>query len=188
MAEIKSTLEMVLERAARMSENATGTPAGEEAEQRGMRLAAGYLNGDSTYLMSLLDEQPPQEQMAVRNGMARTLLRNIVLPRDEDLFNRSKTSLKGLQEISGQSGDIMGICSELSQLLDQYSQHKEQMKQQLDDTVRQQLKQGLFEQGQMIEDDMTLNPAMHPHYHEKVSRRAVPDAGIRTRPDVSEMS
>jgi hypothetical protein len=43
MAEIKSTLEMVMERAARMTAEVADTPQKDDAERRGMRTAASLL-------------------------------------------------------------------------------------------------------------------------------------------------
>ena len=58
MAEIKSTLEMVMERAARMTAEAADAPQNDDAERRGMRVAASLLNGETIDLMSYLKEQP----------------------------------------------------------------------------------------------------------------------------------
>lgn len=170
MAEIKSTLEMVMERAARMTAEVAEESGNEDAERRGMRAAAALLNGESTDLLAFLKEQPANEQMAVRSGMVRTLLRNIVLPRDNSISESSLSGLSAIQTLSGNSAEIASICNELKQILEQYSQHREQVKQQLDEAIRAQLKQKLLEQGQSVDDDMSINPAMHPQYQEELSR------------------
>lgn len=172
MAEIKSTLEMVMERAARMTAEITEPRENEEAERRGMRTAASFLGGESIDLLSYLKEQPTEEQMDVRSGMIRTLLRNIVLPRDNSISESSLASLSAIQTLSGNSAEISSICTELQQILDQYGQHREQAKEQLDDAIRKQLKQKLVEKGQSIDDEMSINPAMHPQYQEEMSRMA----------------
>jgi len=170
MAEIKSTIEMVMERAARMAAETTDSSDDQIAEQKGMRHAASYLSGKETDLLGYIKKQPPKEQMNVRSGMARTLLRNITLPRDEQISEQALSSLKALQELSGSAADIATICNELKQILEQYSQHKKQVKDQLDDSVRAQLKEKLLQQGHQLDDDMSLNPAMHPQYQEEWSR------------------
>jgi len=170
MAEIKSTLEMVMERAARMTAEAADAPQNDDAERRGMRIAASLLNGETIDLMSYLKEQPSGEQMSVRSGMIRTFLRNIVLPREESISEGSLNSLAAIQTLSGSSAEISTICNELQQILNQYGQHREQVKQQLDEAIRNQLKQKLLEQGQTIDDKMSINPAMHPQYQEEVAR------------------
>ena len=45
--------------------------------------AADFLDEKLESLMSALDEQPQEQQMRIRSGMADTLLRNIFLHRDE---------------------------------------------------------------------------------------------------------
>jgi len=163
MAEIRSTMDMVMERAARLAAEAEDTPADDTLQDQGMRLAAAYLNGDETNLLELLKAKVPEEQMALRGGMAKTMLRNIVLPRDDEISEQSLLSLKGLQELSGNSTDILNIYSELKQILEQYSQHREQVKQQFDESILGQLKTQLQQQAVAVDDDMALNPSMHLH-------------------------
>lgn len=158
---------MVLERAAKMAEGAKSEVDKEDLIKTGMRLAADFLNGKETDLAQLLSEQPSQDQMAIRKGMAQTLLRNIVLPRDEQLQESGKIALQGVLSLSGNSADISAICQELTQILDQYGQHKEQMTQQLEDAIRAQLEQQQTSQGQ---EGHPVNPAMHPQYREELTK------------------
>ncbi len=167
MAEIKSTMEMVLERAAKMAAAATQDVENEDLVKTGMRLAADFLNQKETDLAQLLAAQPAQDQVAIRKGMAKTLLRNIVLPRDEELQASGKIALQGVLAIDGQSAEIKTICQELVQILEQYGRHKEQMTQQLDDAIRAQLEQQQTAQGQ---EGQPVNPAMHPQYREELSK------------------
>ena len=170
MAEIRSTMDMVMERAARMAAEAEETSADDSLTNEGMRLAAAYLSGEGTNLLEQLKSKAPEEQMAVRGGMAQTLLRNIVLPRDEQISEQSLHSLMGLQELSGNSSDIATLCSELKQILEQYGQHREQVKQQFDESILNQLKMQLQQQGMAVDDEMALNPTMHPQYQEEWAR------------------
>lgn len=158
---------MVLERAARMAEGAKSEVEKEDLIKTGMRLAADFLNNKETDLAQLLSEQPPQDQMAIRKGMAQTLLRNIVLPRDEQLQESGKIALQGVLSLSGKSADINAICQELTQILEQYGQHKEQMTQQLEDAIKAQLEQQQMARGQ---EGHPVNPAMHPQYREELTK------------------
>lgn len=167
MAEIKSTMDMVLERAAKMAAATTQDVENEDLVKTGMRLAADFLNQKETDLAQLLAAQPAQDQVAIRKGMARTLLRNIVLPRDEELQASGKIALQGVLAIDGQSAEIKTICQELVQILEQYGRHKEQMTQQLDDAIRAQLEQQQVAQGR---EGQSVNPAMHPQYREELSK------------------
>jgi len=168
MAEIKSTMDMVLERAAKMAAAAGPEIDNEDLLKTGMRLAADFLSGKETDLAQLLTAQPAKDQVIIRKGMAQTLLRNIVLPRDEQLQASGKLALQGILVLSGKSGEIKSICQELDQLLGQYNQHKEQMTQQLDDAIRSQLEQQQMAKGQRSQSP--VNPAMHPQYREELGR------------------
>jgi hypothetical protein len=167
MAEIKSTMEMVLERAAKMAAASTPDIDKEDLIKTGMKLAADFLNKKETDLAQLLSEQHSQDQIAIRKGMAQTLLRNIVLPRDEQLQESGKIALQGVLSLSGKSAEINAICQELTQIIEQYGQHKEQMTQQLEDAIRAQLEQQQMSRGQ---EGHPVNPAMHPQYREEMAK------------------
>ncbi len=171
MAEIKSTMEMVLARADRMAERATVDLDSSAAslEERGMRLAASYLNDTIDNLSRELSSQKTSEQLEIRKGMAQTLLRNIVLPRDETLLSSSKKALQGVLDTELPSGEVSTICAEIEQILEQYGQHKEQVKQQLKDSIRAQLEQKLGQHPE-LGDHSSINPAMHPQYQEELAK------------------
>ncbi len=169
MAEIRSTMDMVMERAARMASRAEDVPADQEAEQRGMRLVAEFLDGKISGLAELVQQEDPSEQMAVRRGMAKGLIRNIVLPRDELLMEGSLAAISGLHALAGPSGEMDATCGELKQILEQYSQHKAQLKQQLEDGMRAQLSQKMQEQG-LSGDQLSIDPTTLPQFREEWAR------------------
>lgn len=168
MAEIRSTIDMVMERAARMAAESKEDTKGETAVREGMRLAAEHLQQEEGDLLATLEKQKPEDRKAILQGMMETLLRNIVLPRDQMLLQTSMKALDAVVKIA--PGDVTAACTELQQLLSQYSQHKEQMKNQLDDAIRSQLEQKLAQQGTQLTEEMSINPAMHPQYKEELER------------------
>jgi len=171
MAEIKSTLDMVLARAARIAaESDAQEDSGEDAVKEGMRLAAAYLNQTNGDLAASLAGQSAARQAALRRGMAQTLLRNIVLPRDEMLKARGELAIKGIIELLAAKGGaaVTAACAELGQLLGQYGKHKEQMTQQLEDALLRQLEQQYAARGAQPPARMTA--AMHPKYKDELAR------------------
>ncbi len=168
MAEIKSTMDMVMERAARMAATAAPATDNEDLAKKGMRLAAEYINRKEIDLPGQLAAQPAAEQAEVRRGMAQTLLRNIVLPRTKELQDSGELALRGILALAGKKGEITTICRELEQILKQYGQHKEQMTKQLDDAIRAQLEQQGAARSQG--GKAPINPAMHPQYREELAR------------------
>ncbi len=168
MAEIKSTMDMVLERAARMAAAAAPTTNDETLVKKGMRLAADYINGKEIDLKRELAAQPQAEQGEVGKGMAQTLLRNITLPRTKELQASGELALQAVLALAGKKSEVTTICRELDQILKQYGQHKEQMTQQLEDAIKAQLEQQGAARGQA--GKVTTSPAMHPQYREELSR------------------
>ncbi len=168
MAEIRSTMDMVMERAARMAAESKEDTSGETAVREGMRLAAEHLQQEEGDLLATLQSRKQEDRKAILQGMMETLLRNIVLPRDQILLQTSMKALAAVVKIA--PGDVSAACNELQQLLSQYSQHKEQMKNQLDDAIRSQLEQKLAQQGTQLTEEMSINPAMHPQYNEELER------------------
>jgi hypothetical protein len=170
MAEIQSTMEKVLERAAKMAAGAGEQETTEDLEKLGMRMAAAFLSEKDKSLVEDLLKQPADRQMAIRAGMAKTLLRNIVLPRDKELVESGKKALQGLLDLGQSAGELATICAEIQQLLGSYNQHKEQLKQQLENAIRTQLEQKMSHQKGKVSGQVTMNPAMHPQYQEEWSR------------------
>jgi len=168
MAEIKSTLEMALARAEKLAAATTGT-TDDELLKIGMKLAADFLNNREIDLAAELENQKGKGQEELRKGIVKTLLRNIVLPRDEALRTVSAHALKAIQGLAGNKGEVLTICQELAQILDQYNQHKEQTRQQLEDAIRNQLQQQMAHQGRE-ESLENINPAMHPQYREELAK------------------
>ncbi len=169
MAEIRSTMDMVMERAARMAARAEDVPTDQADEQRGMRLVAESLSGKTPGLVDILQQEDPAKQMAIRRGMAKALIRNIVLPRDETLMEGSLTAISSLLNLAGPASEMDAVTSELKQILEQYSQHKAQLKQQLEDGMRAQLTQRLKEQG-IEADQLSTDPTMLPQFREEWAR------------------
>jgi hypothetical protein len=168
MAEIKSTMEMVMERAAKMAAESTRDTSVEDDNKLGMRLAAEYLKNSEGNLLVKLQEQKQDKQAAILKGMAEALIRNIVLPRDEMLKETGEHALKAIADLAPDA--VSSICAELQQILSQYSQHKEQMQQQVEDSIRGQLEQKLAQEGGAAGENTSINPAMHPQYQEEMAR------------------
>ncbi|MFH1021544.1 MAG: hypothetical protein V1782_13185, partial [Pseudomonadota bacterium] len=100
MAEIKSTMDMVMERAARMAAGAAeGDYLGEEQLKEGMRLGAAYMRGEGAGLGERLGALPEAEKGPVRKGAVQALLRNIFLAREVEKQELAEKAMHGLVEI-----------------------------------------------------------------------------------------
>ncbi|WP_456386774.1 DUF6657 family protein [Desulfolithobacter sp.] len=170
MAEIKSTMDLVMERAARMGKASSEELQQEEARKEGMRLAADYLAGNVKNPAAELEAKDPALQTTIRRGMIEGLMRNLSLPRDEVQKQRSDRAADGLVELSGGAGDIAAICREIGHILGQYNQHRDQLRTQLEEQVRMQYEQLMGRQGAMQPDDVKLEATLQQKFQEEWSR------------------
>jgi len=161
MAEIKSTMDMVMERAARMAaeEAGEGDYLGEEQLKEGMRLGAAYMRGEA-----------PKESGPVRKGAVQSLLRNIFLAREVEKQELAEKAMHGLVEVGQGDGELLQILAEMKKILDGYRQHGEQLKEQLEAQFSQQM--ALMEQNlaKQTGQAMKLQPSQHPKFQEEWAR------------------
>lgn len=166
MAEIKSTMELVMERAAGFGKATTEDLQHEEAQKKGMRLTAEYLDNTLAGLMDTLLSMDKTKQTAVRIGMVESLLRNIFLPRDNIQQKRAEKAADGLTELAGGAGDISVICQELKQIIGGYMQHREELRGQFEEQMKMQYQQALAQQG--IEgSEVNIDLTAQPKYQEE---------------------
>ena len=170
MAEIKSTMDMVMERAARMAAEAGETDyLGEEQLKEGMRLGAAFMRGEPG-LSERLTALSPKESGPVRKGAVQALLRNIFLAREPEKQALAEKAMHGLIEVGQGDGELLQILGEMKKILDGYRQHGEQLKTQLEAQFSQQMammEQNLAKQTGMA---MKLQPSQHPKFQEEWAR------------------
>lgn len=169
MAEIKSTMEMVLERAARMEAAPGVEGGGGETERLGMRAAAAFLRQDQD-LAPALAQCPSADQIDFRNGAAKALLRNVVLPRDKDDKDGIERAMQGLLGLgqSDQMEDLTAIIGEIKSIVDRFLDHRDQLRQQLEDQFSQQMAMmGGGAEGMGGGTAAGLPPDRHPKFAEE---------------------
>ena len=169
MAGIKSTMDLVMERAARMGMATPEEMRHEENLKKGMQSTVEFLNGVKPSLAELLAEFEGGEQEAVRKGMLSSLLRNLFLPRDEGGIARIERAIAGIVELNSATPDIGALCRELQTIALQYGQHRQQLHDQLKEQVRMQIEQMLLRKG-MKPDSIKFDPTTEPQFKEQWSR------------------
>ena len=167
MAEIKSTLEKVLERAASMGHATQEEIAAEERVKDGMRMGADYLKGNEVDFSSALEQT--SSSVLLKRGVVQAFLRNIMLPRDDDQ-QRVERAMQGLLDLGKGSGDLVSIFTDMKGILDHYLQHKKEIRQQVEDAFRQQMEQAMAQQTGQEGLGMKADPALHPKFQEEWSR------------------
>ncbi len=157
---------MVLARAAEMAATAPDEQEDTEIAKIGMRLAADFMANKNDDLVGELERQPQEQQPIIRQAMIQILVRNIVLPRTDELHAASDRALRALPLLCS-GNEVIMLADELAQILGQYAEHKEQATQQLADAITAQLQQQAKAQG--IELNQPVDPSRHPKYQEELS-------------------
>ncbi|KPK28056.1 MAG: hypothetical protein AMJ61_03685 [Desulfobacterales bacterium SG8_35_2] len=167
MAEIKSTLEKVMERVASMGHANQEEIQAEEREKEGMRMAADYLQGREVDFSGVLEGTGGSA--LVKKGVVQIFLRNITLPRDDDK-QRAEKAMQGLLELAKGSGDLQAVFKDMMGILEHYRQHKKEIQQQVEEAFRQQMEQALAQQTGQKGLGMKMDPRMHPKFQEEWSK------------------
>ncbi|HKJ14195.1 MAG: hypothetical protein OES39_08505 [Desulfobulbaceae bacterium] len=167
MAEIKSTLEKVMERAASMGRASQEEIQSEERVKEGMRMAADYLQGKEVDFSGILEATGVSA--LVKKGLVQVFLRNITLPRDDE-GQRAEKAMQGLLELAKGSGDLVSVFRDMKGILEHYQQHKKEIHQQVEDAFRQQMEQALTQQTGQKGLGMKVDPRMHPKFQEEWSK------------------
>jgi len=167
MAEIKSTLEKVMARAASMGLASQEEIQSEERVKEGMRMAADYLQGKEVDFSGILEATGVSA--LVKKGLVQVFLRNITLPRDDE-GQRAEKAMQGLLELAKGSGDLVSVFRDMKGILEHYQQHKKEIHQQVEDAFRQQMEQALTQQTGQKGLGMKVDPRMHPKFQEEWSK------------------
>ena len=140
MAEIKSALEIAMERAEKIGSLSREELEAQRFEEMGKRTAAAYLNGKIESLQEGLKDIPGQFLHVVLEGVSDVLLRNIVLPRDSHQWTGIKRALNGLVEIKGSIASQ--IVPQMEYLLKNYEQTVAHYKEQFTQQVKSRMGEG----------------------------------------------
>lgn len=172
MAEIRSTMDLVLERAARMGRASADEMQHEDLQRRGMQRGAEFLDKPDQKASDLQDQlknAPEAERTALRHGMLATMLRNLFLPRDEEGKTRMERACQALVALHGGSAQIDGLCRELQQITGRYDEHRRQIEGQLKEQMRAQIQQALARETGMQTDANNIDPTLDPRYAQEWS-------------------
>jgi hypothetical protein len=169
MAEIKSTMDLVMERAARIGKASREELQQEETRKKGMLLAVDFLEGRLDDLIQAIGGQEKADAV-LRQGAAESLLRNIFLPRDEVQRKRVDQAIQGAADLSGGARDTVAICREMQGLFDGYTRHREQIHGQLEEQIRMQYEQLLARQQGIRGEQAKIDPTLQPKFQEEWSR------------------
>jgi len=166
MAEIKSTMEKVMERLAAMdSAAAPDELLADEKKKEGMRTAAAFLRNEDVSLTGVLADQSESAKKYLVAGQVEAFLRNILLPREEEQQTMAERAMLGLLTVGHADEELVPVFGELKSVLDRYLEHRNQIRQQLLDHFSKQI-----EQLQASGQGKSMRPEQHPKFQEEWHR------------------
>ncbi len=130
MADIKSALELALEKAESYGRASKEEMAAAQSQERGRELAVRFLKEEGD-LASELDKLPPLDQAVALQGVKEVFLRNIRLPRLEVVDPDQDRVLAGLLLVARDRKAMSRLQGELERLLSQYLQIRQNALKQL---------------------------------------------------------
>jgi hypothetical protein len=130
LAEIKSALELALEKAEKYGRASQAEMDQAQYQEQGSSLAVRFLKGEGD-LAAELKDLPPPSQPAVRLAVKEVFLRNLGVPRDNQVDPRQALAMEGLLLAANNPTAMAQIQSELEQLLQQFIQVRTNALQQL---------------------------------------------------------
>jgi hypothetical protein len=130
LAEIKSALELALEKAEQYGRASDEEMANNQYREQGCQLAVQFLKGEGD-LAADLEKLPAPAQAAARQAVKEVLLRNLSLPRGNDINPHLDLALEGLLLVAQNPKVMAQLQAELEQLLQQFLQVRNNAMQQL---------------------------------------------------------
>ncbi|OGR05934.1 MAG: hypothetical protein A3K23_05970 [Desulfobacca sp. RBG_16_58_9] len=130
MAEIKSALELALEKAEQYGRATKEELTRDRYRDQGRQLAVDFLK-DGGDLDAALGSIPAAAQGEARGAIKEVLLRNIILPRNGEIDPRMAQALEGLMSVAQDKKAMARQKAELEQLLQNFLQVRNNAYQQL---------------------------------------------------------
>jgi hypothetical protein len=162
MGEIKSALELALEKTADVKSDKSRVAA-HEAKQAGMRLAGRFLADNTVDVKGELKSAGEQRE-ATRQGFFQVMLSHLALPTQETDLERLTRVQAGLGQAMRDDRMVHTIMEQVAQLLQQFLDNKNQMTA----TLRQQFLPRMQQKEEQIAQQtgrrVKLDPASDPEF------------------------
>ncbi len=120
MAEIKSALELALEKAERYGRATKEDLLQDQYKDKGRHLAAQFLKEEEIDLEKELAAMPKDAQPAARQAMKEVFLRNITLPKEDTVDTRLDRALQGMLLTATNKKAMGRLIQEVDQVLQQF--------------------------------------------------------------------
>ena len=139
MAEIKSALELALEKAEQYGRATKEDLLQDKYKEQGRQWAVNYLKEEELDLEKELAALSPEAQPLARVAMKEVFLRNITLPKEEAIDARLNKALEGVMLVATNKKAMGRLKQEVDQLLQQFLMARNTALQQLKNSFMQTL-------------------------------------------------
>jgi hypothetical protein len=139
VAEIKSALELALEKAEQYGRASKEDLLQDRYKERGRHWAVNFLKEEDVDLEKELAALPPEAQSGARLAMKEVFLRNITLPKEETLDSRLERALQGMMLAATNKKAMGRLIKEIDQFLQQFLMARNTSYQQLKNSFVQTL-------------------------------------------------
>jgi hypothetical protein len=139
VAEIKSALELALEKAEQYGRASKEDLLQDKFKEQARLWAVKYLKEEDVDLAKELAALPPEAQAGARLAMKEVFLRNVTLPKEEALDSRLDLALQGIMTVAADKKAMGRLKQEVDQLLQQFLMARNSAFQQLKNSFMQTL-------------------------------------------------
>lgn len=139
MAEIKSALELALEKAEQYGRATKEDLLQDKYKEQGRQWAVNYLKEEELDLEKELAALSPEAQPLARVAMKEVFLRNITLPKEEAIDARLNKAMEGIMVVATNKKAMGRLKQEVDQLLQQFLMARNSALQQLKNSFMQTL-------------------------------------------------
>ncbi|MCL2295084.1 MAG: hypothetical protein FWC36_09515 [Spirochaetes bacterium] len=168
MGEIKSALELALERTNNVQSDKTLIEK-HKAIEEGRKAAFEYMeknDAKETSLEKLIKESSKEKQQWLREGIFKVLISNLKLPEDESSFKKVSKIRDGFSAIAKEKKEITLLFAQVEQVLKQYLQNKKAVIENLNNNFEQKLREKEEILSKQLGAKITLKPENDPEYKE----------------------
>jgi hypothetical protein len=139
VAEIKSALEIALEKAERYGRATKEELLQEQYQEKGRQMAVQFLKEEGD-LEAELANLPEEARDAAKQAIKEVLVRNITLPRDEKVDPRAARALEGMLLVASNRKGMTRLKEEVEQFWQQFLMARNSALQQLKASFSQQVR------------------------------------------------
>jgi hypothetical protein len=173
MAEIKSSLEIAMEKAAKLGEASQEEVTEWKYTPKGRRLAVEYLSGECN-LMAELAKYDDTEKQHIAKGVQDVLLREIVLPKSKEAKNKNKRAMEGVGLVKKDKVALENIFTKMRRIFRHYEENGEGQRQQAYEMLKRDFELKLQQAAQtMGVSGVGVDVERHPQFQEEWRRLQV---------------